>query len=462
MGKDNQRRRRSKAKARRAGRCGPRPGPDTRLRATRLGDQAAADRASAEQQVNSVLADALGALSVGDTWLARSAARALAELEGSRRAAVVRVLTARASHALTAAWQAGWQPVDVCRVSGRTLPTDDRALLVDAIAHEMATYAPATVDPRWAAQLRELDAVTWWPRDTSYLQAWHDVHGHVWEAVVLAQLRLLHLLTGLPRLQRLLPPPGSAVPSPRSAGRGPVDERILSRVRALLAKAESTTFPAEAEAFTAGAQALMARHSIDRALLSENRAEDQPQGRRIGVDNPYETPKTMLLEAVARANRCSTVWSRHLGFATVVGFPADLDAVEVLFTSLLLQATRAMTAAGARTSGDGRSRTRAFRSSFLMAYAGRIGERLAEATRGTVESAARESAASGGRDLVPLLAARSEEVERSVQALFPHLVHRPVRSAGDHEGWYSGRAAADLADLGNRPALEPRSRPHAG
>ena len=37
------------------------------------------------------------------------------------------------------------------------------------------------------------------------------------------------------------------------------DEKVLGRVRALLAKAESTTFPEEAEALTAKAQELMAR-----------------------------------------------------------------------------------------------------------------------------------------------------------------------------------------------------------
>ena len=41
------------------------------------------------------------------------------------------------------------------------------------------------------------------------------------------------------------------------------DPKITERVRALLAKAESTTFPDEAEAFTAKAQELIAQHAID-------------------------------------------------------------------------------------------------------------------------------------------------------------------------------------------------------
>ena len=58
---------------------------------------------------------------------------------------------------------------------------------------------------------------------------------------------------------------------------------------------------------------------------------------------------------------------------------ADLAAVEMLFTSLLVQATAAMVHAGPRRDARGRSRTRSFRHAFLNAYAARIGERLRDA-----------------------------------------------------------------------------------
>ena len=75
------------------------------------------------------------------------------------------------------------------------------------------------------------------------------------------------------------PPPGGPVarPRPRRAGRS--GSRMLDRVRALLAKAESTTFPAEAEALTGKAQELIARHSIDEALLAAA-AEPRRPARR--------------------------------------------------------------------------------------------------------------------------------------------------------------------------------------
>lgn len=213
---------------------------------------------------------------------------------------------------------------------------------------------------------------------------------------------------------------------------------MLDKVRALLQKAESTEFPQEAEALTARAQQLIARYNIDEALL--NRGKGHPGDRRIDIGNPYSAPKAILLHVVADANRCRSVWHREQGHATVLGFPNDLLAVELLFTSLLVQATSAMLQAGSHHDAHGRSRTRSFRHSFLTAYAQRIGERLQEAMEKAVEETA-------STDLSPVLASRNAEVEQSLAELFPTL--RPFRAGTptNRDGWLNGRAAADRAAL---------------
>jgi hypothetical protein len=155
----------------------------------------------------------------------------------------------------------------------------------------------------------------------------------------------------------------------------------------------------------------------------------------------------MLLGAVAEANRCRTVWSRGLGFSTAIGFGADLDAVELLFTSLLVQATTAMMRAGSRTDGYGRSCTRSFRQSFLTAYALRIGQRLAETTGTQTAEAATEPA---GRNLLPVLAARSEAVDEAVAALFPTVTQHAMESVTHREGWFSGLGAGRPGRLSRR------------
>jgi hypothetical protein len=342
------------------------------------------------------------------------------------------------------AWMRGWQPADLTRIAERRLGARPARLAVDAVAAEMRRYAAATVDERWRAQLDALDAAVWWQRDDQYVGAWGDREGLGREEAVECALQVLHLLDTLPVIPRLCPLPGAARPDrphPHASGQDP-DKRVLDRVRALLAKAESTEFAEEAEALTAKAQELMARYSIDAALLAARTGtRDEPLGRRVGVDRPYEAAKALLLQAVADANRCRVVWSQELGFATVLGYPGDLDAVELLYTSLLVQATTAVVHAGPRRDHYGQSRTRSFRQSFLSAYAIRIGERLRAATADVDKDAISES-----QDLLPVLAARDHAVKDAVDAIFPGVVGKRV-AINDAEGWASGTAAADLASL---------------
>jgi hypothetical protein len=246
---------------------------------------------------------------------------------------------------------------------------------------------------------------------------------------------VLELLRLWGRLPRITPP---AVPAGDRRGG---EHKLLGRIRALLAKAESTVFPEEAEALSAKAQHLMARHSIDEALLAgaagAGATGDGPGARRVGVDPPYEGAKALLLDAVAAANRCQAVWSSEFGFSTVVGYEADLEAVELLYTSLLVQADKAL--------NRGRSRSKNFRQSFLIAYAGRIRERLAAATGEAAAEAAEEEAAEPR--LLPVLAAREVAVGVAAQRMFPETTTHRLR-VRDGEGWEHGKAAADRAALG--------------
>jgi hypothetical protein len=398
--------------------------------------------------------------------------------------AVSRALVEYLRVSVATAWQRGWQPAELARHFGRELSADHAAMVADMITAEMRGYAAATVDPRWAAQAAALEAAgpargAWWGSDAEYLLAWYALGRDAEFIVTVATaVETLHAFHHLPALEKLLPLPGTArtaaseplaattgPPSTAPSSAAPADERMLSRIRALLAKAESTEFAQEAEALSGRAQELMAKYSIDHALLAaETGQAEKPGGRRIAVDNPYEAPKATLLQTVAQANRCRVVWSRELGLVTVIGFPADLDAVELLFTSLLVQANAAMLRTGGKRDGSGRSRTRAFRQSFLLAYAIRIGERLTEAADQAEQTAVAEQRAAGagdgtadgiaarkGADLVPFLAARHRAVDDAVDEMFGSTLtrSRSVR-ATDAEGWSSGRAAADLASLRNQ------------
>jgi hypothetical protein len=392
---------------------------------------------------------------------AAAVAALLQPLEGDGwRAVVERSMSAYLRAAITHAWQHGWQPVDLLRLARRRFTEPQVHLLTDAIAAELQAYAPTTIDPRWRDQLAEAGARTWWPSDQTFLRARSLLPNTDGSRVLSAAVDVVCLLWSLPPIEKLGPLPGTAHP-PRPAaapgtddgGKPDADTRMLQRIRQLLAKAEATTSPSEAEALTAAAQERMARYSIDQAMLEATGPGTTvtPSGRRIGIENPYEHPKAALLQVIAGANRCQAVWTQSLGFTTVIGFAADLDAVETLFTSLRIQAVTAMTHAGTRE----QTRTRRFRQSFLTAYAHRIGERLTEVVQAQTQAAI---AGSSGNNLLPVLASRERAVTDTVEQMFPTLTHTTTRTTIDPDGWHSGLAAADLASLNTSRPLPPTHR----
>jgi Protein of unknown function (DUF2786) len=397
------------------------------------GDGAPSAAARAEQLVS----DALQALADGQHDVFVRCAAQLAERPGQPgwQRAVEQELLLSLLRAVTGGWRQGWQPAEVVREISRQFGARHARMATDATAMDMRNYARAAVDERWQAQLVTLGATAWWDSDHGYLEQWREREQLGTEAAVTCVLEVLYGLAALPRLGRLCPLPGTARPAARAAERPTVrtaGQRAVGRVRALLAKAESTEFPEEAEALTVRAQELITRHTISEALLAAGTGpadQDAASGRRVFVDNPYELAKTDLLDVVATVNLCRAVPHQNLGLSTVLGDPAGLDAVELLFASLLVQATAAMVRAGQQHHDDaGPPGTRSFRRSFLASYTQRIGERLA----GAAEAARRQAVADapdGG--VAPVLAARRRAVDEAVRKMFPELARQERGRAPD-------------------------------
>jgi hypothetical protein len=316
------------------------------------------------------------------------------------------------------AWERGWQPADVLRLVRRDLGEAHELLAAAVITAETKRYG-SRLTPRFRAQLAEPAALRP-PRSDRFSRA-------------TALLELYRLLARLPAIEPVGPVPGEPLSSVRPS---PHEPRMLGRIRALLAKAEATGFPEEAEALTAKAQELMARHSVDEALLSaRTHSPNAPSACRIGVEAPYETAKAVLLDAVAGANRCRAVWNSAFGFSTVVGFESDLESVELLHTSLLVQGATALAEAESAQRAGGRRRTKTFRQSFWTAYASRLGEHLAAVADEVVTA-----------DLLPVLASRDVAVTAHADRMFPETTTTRVRGVTDLDGWHDGRAAADRAE----------------
>jgi len=440
MGKHNRARRAAKAK-RRTREQGKRRGSNAR------GDTSGGFVSSAEpifttaELVAGLLDLAAAAPRRHDLDVADRAVERLCTLDPS---VVHREAERQVRRMVAAAWNGGWQPMELARQVRRATDAVTARLALVAIAADHVVRGGSTLDARWVAQLGELNLPPV-AAGNAWLAAWARNEQLTWPEVVRSVVALVQSLAAISVIQILIPPPGAR------AGHDAIvdltskaDDPMLNRVRALLAQAESTNYQAEAEAFTAKAQELMTRHAIDMAMVSTNRQRcELPATIRIPIDEPYVDAKSLLLQIVAENSRCRSVFHQRSAMSSVVGFADDLNAAETLFTSLLVQAQVAMHAAATSAPPGTRTRSRSFRAAFLMAYAERVAERLAEINTYVVADAEAES----GHAILPVLAARSSLVDATVAESFGQLTATAVRGGHDPAGWASGHMAADGAQL---------------
>lgn len=232
----------------------------------------------------------------------------------------------------------------------------------------------------------------------------------------------------------------------------------LDTVRKLLAKADGAATPEEAQAYTAKAVELMARHGIDDALLAAaDPGRDEIGAQQIAMDDPYSAGKARLLAWVGSALHCRAVlheaWGGKVASVTVFGFASDRGRVELLYTSLLLQAGSQLVRQ--RPSRPGES-VAAYRRSWLHGFAVEVHNRLLAAEAGAVAERSPVQPP-GGRSVALVLADRSRLVDRAYAEAFPR-VGGARRSALSGSGFGAGAAAGQRADLGRGTVGPTRAR----
>ncbi|MDA3040135.1 MAG: DUF2786 domain-containing protein [Actinomycetota bacterium] len=346
-------------------------------------------------------------------------------------------------------WAQGWLPAELFRQARLGSSPVAAKLAGWAIATDHVNRRSTTLDRRWVEQIEALglplvDGKGHW------LFRWSSVEQLPWRTVAEATIDLLANLIALPPLERVLPPPGSPLNDHQDTRRsrplsGTAGDPVLEKIRNLLAKAESSTFGAEALAFSAKAHELMTRHAIDALTVAapQRAVGERPVMRRVFVDAPYVSTKSYLLQVVAEAARCRAFLHDGLAMSTVVGFADDIAAVEVLFTSLLLQAQSGLIQTAKVAPPGAAPRSKVFRTSFLTGFTHRIAERLRQVNEAVLADAEAEH----GGALVPLLQSRQDDIDAFMQQF--DIITRPGRRHLDGAGYISGLTAADRAQLNN-------------
>lgn len=229
-------------------------------------------------------------------------------------------------------------------------------------------------------------------------------------------------------------------------------EANLDTITKLLAKAESTTNPHEAEAFTAKAMELMQRWMVDEAMLESHRGikTDTVIKFVIDITGTYHHGFERLASAVGRGFgfKVITLGGTHSKWDKTgvhericwVGFESDITKAKLLYGSLLVQM-----AAAQKTFIAEHPRFKSFtgmdkyktRRSFMFGFADTVGSRLQQSRR-QAESQAQD--AEPGVGLV--LRSKHNAIAEQTGVFFPRL--RSGRGFTGHNmaGGYAGGTAA--------------------
>lgn len=233
---------------------------------------------------------------------------------------------------------------------------------------------------------------------------------------------------------------------------GPDTYTIARKIRALLDQAESTPYAAEAEAATAKATELMAKYRISQAMVSD--AEDVPDTVDVREfklrRGPYVTVRSRLLFNIAEAFGCESVYvtgweGRNV---KVLGFRSDLDAVDMLFTSLMLQADVAVRASEVPAG----QKAVPWRRGFLHGFASEVGDRLEAQMAAAVE----DETVKQGENPVPA-ADRSVSAEPATTSVALVLAARTTQVADEYKRrWPRVSSARSTATVGRSAASAGR------
>jgi hypothetical protein len=243
------------------------------------------------------------------------------------------------------------------------------------------------------------------------------------------------------------------------------DDRMLERVRRLLAKAEGATTEEERDAYNSKAAELIARYGIEEALLgAQQSTRPTPGDQVVRLDAPYARDKGALLASIATPLGVRAVmvkgpppgWSPDQGYVPpalsmhLFGMDSDLQRVDLLYTSLLVQAAHGLAVARPRSAYES---VAAYRRSWMIGFAYSIQQRLvaaeAAARVNAETNSQRASPESGGPSVSLVLADRAALVDSALAEAYPRLRNAPTRSLSG-SGGAEGAAAGKRADLGGK------------
>ena len=257
--------------------------------------------------------------------------------------------------------------------------------------------------------------------------------------------------------------------------------KMLERIQALILKAESTEHAEEAELFMAKAQELLTKYSLselDLMGLDAKNVKDTIVTVPVLISEPCAPAKIQLIGAISRSNNCKivkghyrkrknnadvpsdwktgeshriiTVDNRSVNYRTawVTGFSRDVDAVTMLYTSMITQIHATIGRQGIPNYVNKGTYT----SHFIQGFATAVRSRLSKAYKISEEELINEQR-EAGNDILPAIISRKKAVEEA-QEMFWQGQLSTSRGGGYNRastgGFGAGADAGRNANIGQK------------
>ncbi len=246
------------------------------------------------------------------------------------------------------------------------------------------------------------------------------------------------------------------------------EDKIKERIRRMLALAEDErNSPGERENALARATELIAKHQIDRALLNANQGREEVTFQEWTYSGTYSREKSTLLGWLAQALGMKAVhWGSRVvtDKSHIYGFPSDLEMLDMLYTSLLLQQTSGLNKAKPpRYLYGGEVAT--WRRDWLRSFSNVVFHRVKAAHAKAANTYDAEHTGSGNPGAVMVLAGRTDLVMAAYEAAHPDVAKKKpgaARKMRHRDAAEQGEAAGRRADIGLTKVGERRGRIGAG
>lgn len=227
------------------------------------------------------------------------------------------------------------------------------------------------------------------------------------------------------------------------------NQQMMTKVQALLRKAESTNSEAEAELFTNKATELIAKYMLDETVaFNTEQRTNKVVIHEFSFSNPYRVKKEYLAGVVCQAMGAQVVRTTEKTLK-VVAFEGDVEWLKVIVQSLILQAERVIAREKDNVYGD----KRPWVNSFWLGFANEVSDRLTKQRLETERQQKEHEASLGSNSTELALRSKELEIASEFKKNFPRVKYTTV-SGSSVSGRNAGAHAGSNADInGNNSRL---------